>query len=937
MDPGAVGAALRGSKLADFEVRRKVGGKDVVPGGMAATATMHGVCSYVYTVVSRRPAASGAGELALKVMINVMGDQTGDLHEQFAGEYELLRDAARLPRHPNIVCVLHVFTDMATADRLPGYNFDPQDVSPRTTFVVMPLCDRGDLKAAMKRASLAGEFMPEARVRDLLAQLLAAVAHLKQHRISHRDIKADNIMLQSMPAAAGGGGGAGPASAERLVLIDFGQCLDCALYEFDGFNMPLPMQMPRGGAPGFLAPEVVTARPGPRAVINYEKNDDWAVGMLLHSMLVGPPATNPFSSGDDPRRFVDADYQAPDLARGGGDGGGYSAALGEITRGLLQVVPAVRMGVGEALERLNEASISEGVPSDLRGSHRELQDFLVGEVGLREPDADRYALGLVADGFDSVSSFEDVPSDELISDFKWKRGHARQVDKFRKEQVTLGGGGLGRSSWANVAAAPGSEAQTTAAPEPELSPVPRAPVSSTLAKFDRPAGTEAWMIADSLLQSSWAKTTDYKFIRLVEVMEISTPRKAPYEAYKAAMPPEINNGNEQLVFHGCANAVIDSIAEKGLLKAFQTSAAGSWQRFGPGFYFALQSSKSHEYPIAEMQALLPGQHFRKMILCKVAKGKVLQTSVNMDQLKGAPEGHHSVHGLKTADGPLNYDEIVVYDEAAVLPYAIVTYEFAKLIAQVATDGTEEKASGAPAPAVAAGVAAAAAVAAGVATAPAPSAVGSPALALAPSPATAPPEMRVDPSDGKSYTRQEFIDAYGGVDEWEKVEWDNKKTGGARPLAPAPARVPAPAPVPAPVPAPAPAKAPAPALAPAPTPAPAPAPAPASSTSKRMTVDGQVVWYPKVSARTVLKDVVSCCDKSRLQQGAGDYLRNGSVVKLIQVSGDLSGTYVRVLVPEAYPDELPVVVEPCGLVLNSPPGTNLLGVCKALNAEIASKR
>jgi hypothetical protein len=64
--------------------------------------------------------------------------------------------------------------------------------------------------------------------------------------------------------------------------------------------MPLPMQMPRGGAPGFLAPEVVTARPGPRAVINYEKNDDWAVGMLLHAMLAGPPATNPFSSGDDP-------------------------------------------------------------------------------------------------------------------------------------------------------------------------------------------------------------------------------------------------------------------------------------------------------------------------------------------------------------------------------------------------------------------------------------------------------------------------------------------------------------------------------------------------------------------------------------------------------------------------------------------------------------
>ena len=39
-----------------------------------------------------------------------------------------------------------------------------------------------------------------------------AVAHLKQHRIVHRDIKADNVMLQSAP---GGGDG-----AERLVLSE---------------------------------------------------------------------------------------------------------------------------------------------------------------------------------------------------------------------------------------------------------------------------------------------------------------------------------------------------------------------------------------------------------------------------------------------------------------------------------------------------------------------------------------------------------------------------------------------------------------------------------------------------------------------------------------------------------------------------------------------
>ena len=59
-----------------------------------------------------------------------------------------------------------------------------------------------------------------------------------------------------------------------------------------------------------------------------------------------------------------------------------------------------------------------------------------------------------------------------------------------------------------------------------------------------------------------------------------------YEAFKAGMRAGVVNGNEMLVFHGCGVDAIESIAEKGFLKSFQNTAA--WQRFGPGFYFALQ-------------------------------------------------------------------------------------------------------------------------------------------------------------------------------------------------------------------------------------------------------------------------------------------------------------------------------------------------------------
>ena len=80
-----------------------------------------------------------------------------------------------------------------------------------------------------------------------------------------------------------------------------------------------------------------------------------------------------------------------------------------------------------------------------------------------------------------------------------------------------------------------------------------------------------------------------------------------------------------------------------------------------------------------MRDLKPGVHPRKILLCKVARGDIFKTENNMDTLRGAaPEGYDSVHGDAQKGGALNYDELVVYKEEAVLPYAIVEYSFTKL-------------------------------------------------------------------------------------------------------------------------------------------------------------------------------------------------------------------------------------------------------------------
>ena len=106
----------------------------------------------------------------------------------------------------------------------------------------------------------------------------------------------------------------------------------------------------------------------------------------------------------------------------------------------------------------------------------------------------------------------------------------------------------------------------------------------------RTPGTEAWTHAESLLQNTWVKQGVYDFVQLIGVLEIQNPRLlAQYESFKASMRDKgVTKSNELLVFHGCSSAAVTSIGHDGFQKGFQNTS--TWQRFGPGFYFALQVS-----------------------------------------------------------------------------------------------------------------------------------------------------------------------------------------------------------------------------------------------------------------------------------------------------------------------------------------------------------
>eukprot|EP01043_Picozoa_sp_COSAG02_P044729 COSAG02_NODE_4024_length_5890_cov_2.925574_1_plen_217_part_10 len=84
---------------------------------------------------------------------------------------------------------------------------------------------------------------------------------------------------------------------------------------------------------------------------------------------------------------------------------------------------------------------------------------------------------------------------------------------------------------------------------------------SAFAMLPRSSGTEAWTHASSLLQNTWTKKERYTFSRLVEVQEIQNlALQSRFEGFKASMRAGTVNGNELMLFHGCAHDAIESIA-----------------------------------------------------------------------------------------------------------------------------------------------------------------------------------------------------------------------------------------------------------------------------------------------------------------------------------------------------------------------------------------
>ena len=252
----AVGQNMEDATLEDFDVIERLGRHQ-----HRAGYQFYGCNSAVFSV-KMAGAGANAPVYALKVVYNVQEVKTVNLEEHFREEYEMLADRDVLPVHPNIIRHFHKFVDTASKERLPHWDVDAEVVRPASLFIVLESMAMSlQQLTGLRKQAKGGEppFWAPNEAEDILLRILRGVAHLNTHGITHRDLKGDNVMLHGPMLPVIGAFAERPACVK---IIDFGEALNCFEEgDEDGLTLPFTTRhISRGGAPAYLAPEIVKVR-----------------------------------------------------------------------------------------------------------------------------------------------------------------------------------------------------------------------------------------------------------------------------------------------------------------------------------------------------------------------------------------------------------------------------------------------------------------------------------------------------------------------------------------------------------------------------------------------------------------------------------------------------------------------------------------------------
>ncbi|XP_048360857.1 TRAF2 and NCK-interacting protein kinase isoform X3 [Sphaerodactylus townsendi] len=184
------------------------------------------------------------GQLAaIKVM-----DVTGDEEEEIKQEINMLK---KYSHHRNIATYYGAFIKKNP----PG--MDDQ------LWQVMEFCGAGSVTDLIKNTK--GNTLKEEWIAYICREILRGLSHLHQHKVIHRDIKGQNVLLTE--------------NAE-VKLVDFGVSaqLDRTVGRRNTFI----------GTPYWMAPEVIACDENPDATYDF-KSDLWSLGITAIEMAEGAP------------------------------------------------------------------------------------------------------------------------------------------------------------------------------------------------------------------------------------------------------------------------------------------------------------------------------------------------------------------------------------------------------------------------------------------------------------------------------------------------------------------------------------------------------------------------------------------------------------------------------------------------------------------------
>jgi len=218
--------------------------------------------------------------------------------------------------HPNVIRLYEVYEEA------------------EAVHLVLELCEGSDV---LERILVSKGRLPEHEIGQLFVQMLYAVWHLHCRGVVHRDLKPEHFLFTRREPDRE----PNPPKFSSLKVIDFG------LSHLAGANF-----VPLGGTPQFMPPEIINGQ-APSQELS-DRVDMWALGVVLHAMLVGHYPSPHLTDKTQAQYFAKSAWSS------------ISKECLDLLGQLLRQAPANRPTVAQALQHpwAQNAATARGLPND---------------------------------------------------------------------------------------------------------------------------------------------------------------------------------------------------------------------------------------------------------------------------------------------------------------------------------------------------------------------------------------------------------------------------------------------------------------------------------------------------------------------------------------------------------------------------------------------